>query len=77
MEKSIQKVASWVEEHNYRAYDPGDGDLSFLRHVTFDTHFKRRLLTAAVLRCRFTLDLGSVLGRIRPQREWGTWGGVT
>jgi rhamnogalacturonyl hydrolase YesR len=42
-----------VEEHNYRAYDPGDGDLSFLRHFTFTAHSLRRLLTAAVLRAPF------------------------
>jgi rhamnogalacturonyl hydrolase YesR len=53
VEKSIEEVAQWVEAHNYRAYDPGDGDLSFLRHFTFDTHFLRRLLTGAVLRSPF------------------------
>jgi hypothetical protein len=31
---SILQVCRWVEGHNYRAYDPGDGDLSFLRHLT-------------------------------------------
>lgn len=51
--RSAIAVARWVEEHNYRAYDPGDGDLSFLRHLTFNTHFLRRLLTAAVLRAPF------------------------
>jgi rhamnogalacturonyl hydrolase YesR len=51
--KSIQAVARWVEEHDYRAYDPGDGDLSFLRHCTFNVHFLRRLLTGAVLRVPF------------------------
>jgi rhamnogalacturonyl hydrolase YesR len=51
--KSVQEVAHWVEKHNYQAYDPGDGDLSFLRYLTFNTHFLRRLLTAAVLRTPF------------------------
>jgi len=50
---SAQRVAQWVEEHHYRAYDPGDGDLSFLRYLTFDSHFLRRCLTAAVLRTPF------------------------
>lgn len=53
LEKSIQGVTRWVEEHDYRAYDPGDGDLSFLSHCTFRIHFLRRLLTAAVLRTPF------------------------
>jgi hypothetical protein len=48
--KSIEDVAHWVETHNFRAYDPGDGDLSFLRYFTFNIHFLRRLLTGAVLR---------------------------
>lgn len=53
VERSIEDVARWVEEHDYRAYDPGDGDLSFLRYLTFNAHFSRRLLTAAVLRSPF------------------------
>ena len=53
LEDSIQRVSHWVEEHDYRAYDPGDGNLSFLRHATFNIHFLRRLLTGAVLRSPF------------------------
>lgn len=51
--RSIYGVSRWVEEHNYQAYDPGDGDLSFLSHLTFNKHFLRRLLTATVLRAPF------------------------
>ena len=46
-------MTRWVEDHNYQAYDPGDGDLSFLRYLTFDVHFLRRVLTAVVLRTPF------------------------
>jgi rhamnogalacturonyl hydrolase YesR len=53
VQRSIQGVVRWVEEHNYRAYDPGDGDLSFLRYFTFNVPFLRRILTAAVLRMPF------------------------
>jgi rhamnogalacturonyl hydrolase YesR len=53
VQKSAQEVSRWVEEHNYRAYDPGDGDLSFLRYFTFNVHSLRRLLTGAVLRVPF------------------------
>src|SRR5215469_1192581 len=53
LEDSIRRVSHWIEEHNYRAYDPGDGNLSFLRHATFNIHFLRRLLTGAVLRSPF------------------------
>jgi len=48
--KSVEDVERWVESHDYKAYDPGDGDLSFLRYFTLNTHFLSRLLTAAVLR---------------------------
>jgi rhamnogalacturonyl hydrolase YesR len=51
--RSAEKVSRWVEEHGYRGYDPGDGDLSFLRYLTFNAHFPRRLLTGAVLRSPF------------------------
>lgn len=53
LQESIQGVSHWVEQHDYRAYDPGDGDLSFLRHLTFNLHFLQRLLTGAVLRVPF------------------------
>ncbi|MGO8787569.1 MAG: hypothetical protein ACLQVL_09325 [Terriglobia bacterium] len=53
LQRSIRAVSRWVEEHHYRAYDPGDGDMSFLRYCTFNTHLLRRLLTAAVLRTPF------------------------
>jgi len=51
--RSIAALTNWVELHHYRAYDPGDGNLSYLRHVTFGTHFLRRILTAVVLRTPF------------------------
>jgi rhamnogalacturonyl hydrolase YesR len=63
---SLQAVARWVEEHDYRAYDPGDGDLSFLRYFTLNTHILRRLLTAAVLRAPF--HIRPWIG-IRPHRS--------
>ncbi len=63
---SIEKVAGWVEGHDYRGYDPGDGDLSFLRHLSFNSHFGRRLLTAAVLRTPF--HIRPWIG-IRPHRS--------
>jgi hypothetical protein len=53
LSQSIESVRRWVEENGYRAYDPGDGDLSFLRHLTFNAHFFRRLLTAGILRTPF------------------------
>jgi rhamnogalacturonyl hydrolase YesR len=63
LQKSIEGVTRWAEEHNYRAYDPGDGDLSFLRYFTFNAHSLRRALTAVVLRTPF--DIRPWIG-IRP-----------
>jgi hypothetical protein len=51
--KSAESVAQWVETHNYRAYDPGDGSLSCLYPLTLHSHFLRRVLTAVVLRSPF------------------------
>jgi rhamnogalacturonyl hydrolase YesR len=53
VEKSIGSVTRWVEGHSYQGYDPGDGDLSFLRYLTFNAYFLRRILTAVVLRTPF------------------------
>ncbi|MGA8151677.1 MAG: hypothetical protein WB952_12055 [Terriglobales bacterium] len=64
--KSVEGVKRWVEIHDYKAYDPGDGDLSFLRYFTANTHFLRRLLTAAVLRMPF--HIRPWIG-IRPHRS--------
>lgn len=50
LEKSINQVLSWVEAHEYRAYDPGDGRLSFLDPLTLKIPFLQRVLTAVVLR---------------------------
>jgi rhamnogalacturonyl hydrolase YesR len=50
---SIEGVARWVEDHQYRAYDPGDGDLSFLRYATGNVQIFRQILTATVLRSPF------------------------
>ena len=35
--KSTDKVASWVEAHDYKGYDPGDGLNSFLRPLALGT----------------------------------------
>lgn len=66
IEQSIDKVTRWVEDHDYQAYDPGDGNLSFLRGLTFENLFLQRILTAAVLRTPF--NIRPLLG-IRPHRS--------
>jgi hypothetical protein len=63
VQTSLQRVSRWVEEHNYRGYDPGDGQLSFLRAFTFKQPFLERVLTGAILRVPF--NVRPLLG-IRP-----------
>jgi rhamnogalacturonyl hydrolase YesR len=63
VERSIAAVARWVEEHGYSAYDPGDGNLSFLHPLTFNILILERILGQAVYRS--PLNLRPLLG-IKP-----------
>ena len=63
IEASAARVSAWVERNGYRAYDPGDGQMSFLRGLTFDSMLLERILTASVLRTPF--NIRPLLG-IRP-----------
>lgn len=53
IEHSLDGVQHWIEAHDYKAYDPGDGQLSPLRHLALGRSFPKRLLTAVVLRFPF------------------------
>ena len=55
IEESMNRLTRWVERQQYRAYDPGDGQMSFLRHLTFGSRPLERALTAAVLRSPFNI----------------------
>lgn len=50
IQKSAEKIAHWVEKNGYKAYDPGDGNLSFFHPLTFNHPFLERLLQQAVYR---------------------------
>jgi len=63
LERSAIAVARWVEEHGYSAYDPGDGNLSFLHPLTFNILILERVLGQAVYRS--PLNLRPLLG-IKP-----------
>jgi len=47
---SIQKLEKWIEDHDYKGYDPADGLTSFLRPLTFGNLFLDRLLQQLVWR---------------------------
>jgi rhamnogalacturonyl hydrolase YesR len=76
LEESIQKLEKWVENHNYRGYEPFDGLSSFLRPLTFGNLFLERLLQQVVRQS--PIDLRPLLG-IKPQestkgRGYMAWG---
>lgn len=53
IDASLDRLSHWVERHAYRGYDPGDGQLSYLRALTFGSAKLERLLTGVVLRAPF------------------------
>lgn len=63
IQNSLDLLEHWLESHDYQAYDPGDGQLSYLRRLTFGSKPLERMLTAAVLRTPW--NIRPVLG-IRP-----------
>jgi hypothetical protein len=60
---SLQRLERWIEEHDYRAYEPFDGLSSRLRPLTFGSLFLDRLLMQAVRQS--PLNLRPLLG-IKP-----------
>jgi rhamnogalacturonyl hydrolase YesR len=63
LQRSIDRLLHWVESHNYAAYDPGDGNNSFLHFFTFNNLLLERILQQAVYRAPF--NVRPLLG-IRP-----------
>jgi hypothetical protein len=68
--RSIQNLEKWVEEHDYKGYDPADGLTSYLRPLTFGNLFLDRLLLQLVQRSPINLrpllgvkPLDSFIGR--------------
>ena len=55
VEGSLKLLQRWVESKQYRAYDPGDGQMSFLRTLTFGSQTLERILTGTVLRSPFNI----------------------
>ena len=70
LEKSIHKVEKWVEDHEYKGYEPFDGLSSSLRFLTFDNLFMDRLLMQLIRQSPLNLrplfgvkPLDSTIGR--------------
>jgi hypothetical protein len=63
LEQSIRKLEKWIEDHNYKGYDPADGLTSYVRPLTFGNLFLDRVLLQIVQRS--PVNLRPLLG-IKP-----------
>ena len=63
---SINRVEKWIEDHDYKGYEPFDGLSSFLRPFTFGNLFLERILLQAVRQSPF--NLRPLIG-IKPQES--------
>jgi len=64
IDRSIKGVQDWVEEHNYRGYEPFDGLSSWARPLAMGNLFAERLLMQLIRQS--PLNLRPLLG-VRPQ----------
>lgn len=76
VEESLRKLEKWVDDHDYKGYDPADGLTSFLRPLTFGNPFCDRLLQQLIWRS--PLNLRPLLG-VKPLdscigRGYMAWG---
>lgn len=76
IENSLDKLEKWIEDHNYKGYDPADGLNSYLRPLTFGNLFLDRLLQQLVWRS--PVNIRPILG-VKPKdsfigRGYMAWG---
>jgi rhamnogalacturonyl hydrolase YesR len=79
IKESALKVEKWVEDHNYKGYDPADGLTSYLRPLTFGNLFLDRCLQQLVWRS--PINIRPILG-VKPKasliaRGYMAWGYLT
>jgi len=79
IERALDRVQKWVEERNYRGYEPFDGLSSWARPLAFGNELGERILQQAIRQS--PLNLRPLFG-IRPQnstkgRGYMAWGYVT
>jgi hypothetical protein len=55
LEQSLSRVIAWVRLHEYRAYEPADGNLSVLTRLTASRVLPMRVLQQVVLRAPFNV----------------------
>lgn len=76
LKKSIDKVEKWVEDRDYKGYEPFDGLSSYLRPLTFKSLFLERILQQLVRQS--PINLRPILG-VKPRestkgRGYMAWG---
>jgi hypothetical protein len=64
VERSLASLQKWVEDRNYRGYEPFDGLSSWARPLALGNQFAERLLMQLIRQC--PVNLRPVLG-VRPQ----------
>jgi hypothetical protein len=69
IEKSVNRVERWVEQHEYRGYEPFDGLSSWFRPLTFGTLLGDRLLLQLVRQC--PINLRPIMGVTRKDSTKG------
>lgn len=76
LETSIAKVASWVEQRDYKGYDPGDGLNSFLRPLVLGNRFAERALLQVIWKSPVNLRplVGIKPGDSTKGRGYMAWG---
>jgi len=79
IENSLNRLQKWIEEHNYKGYDPADGLNSYLRPLTFGNLFLDRLLQQLVWRSPINIRpiLGIKPAASRIARGYMAWGYLT
>jgi rhamnogalacturonyl hydrolase YesR len=55
IKQSVERVQSWIERHNYKGYDPGDGLNSVLRPLALGNRLAERILLQAVWKAPFNI----------------------
>ncbi|MDY0045713.1 MAG: hypothetical protein RBS82_13765, partial [Syntrophales bacterium] len=63
---SIRKLQKWIEDHDYKGYEPFDGLLSYLRPLTFGNRFFEQVLQQSIRQSPF--ELRGILG-VNPQHS--------
>lgn len=79
IKNSLNKLEKWVEDHNYKGYDPADGLTSYLRPLTFGNLLLDRILQQLIWRS--PINIRPLLG-VKPldsniARGYMAWGYLT